>query len=181
MSERGFTLLEVLVAAAVLCVILLGAGTFYLSAVRFDKENSAQTFLQRQATIIKDEMARQIQAGSLASLATGCGGGTATNSVRITQQPSGDVYCFHQDDTGTGLLEDRPGSGQWNLLSGTLATLSTTTGPCPEQGGFCPKLVQDGSGNTAGVAITFRLRFQIPETNSYQTMTFSTTLTPRNP
>lgn len=178
MSERGFTLLEVLVAAAVLCVILLGAGTFYLSAVRFDKQNSAQTFLQRQATIIKDEMARQIQAGTLASLATGCGGGTATTSVQITQ-PSGDVYCFHQDGTGTRLLEDRPG-GQWDLLSGTLATLSTTTGPCPESGGFCVTPVKDGGGNTAGVAITFRLRFQIPETDSYQTMTFTTTITPRN-
>ena len=192
MSERGFSLLELLVAATAVSVILFGTGTLFMTFVRFGQENSAQTFLQRQATIIKDEMAKQIQAGSLLSLATGCGG--VVDSVQVTNanesNPSAPTgcgaatpptcnYCFRSD--GTTLLEDRPGGGQWDLLTGAPTTLTTTTGACPDSGGFCPTLVLDTTGNAVAVAITFRLRYRYPFTDSLQTMSFTTTITPRNP
>ena len=86
---------------------------------------------------------------------------------------------------GTGLLEDRAGAGTWNLLSGAPATLTTTTGSCTgasPTGGFCPSPVTDNAAppNTVGAAITLRLRFRIPETDSFQAMTFTTTIAARN-
>jgi prepilin-type N-terminal cleavage/methylation domain-containing protein len=49
MSIRGFTLLEVLLAASILAVVMVGLGSFYLSTVRFEHQDRAQVSLQRQA------------------------------------------------------------------------------------------------------------------------------------
>jgi len=185
MSQRGFTLLEVLVAAAALSIVLLGASSLFVAAVRFEQENSAEIFLQRQATMIKDEMARQIQEGSLASLAVPCAGGVA-NSLQVTNARG--TYCFHRANDATGaatrFVEDRPdgGGGTWDLLSGAAATLSVATGDCfPGSGGFCPAVILDAAGQKVGAVIELRLRYRYPETSAFQTMTFKTTITPRNP
>jgi len=193
MSERGFTLVEVLVAAAAIVIVLLGVGTFYLSSVRFEEENGAQIALQRQATIVMDELRKQVEractdpaALGCTPLVTGCGGVTDSLQVTIsaaTTPPNGDVYCFKRDATpnGTRLLVDRPGGGTWDLLSGAPATLTTTTGACPDAGGFCPTLlIHNATGRTLGAVITLRLRYGVPETNSFQTMTFTTTIAARN-
>lgn len=195
MSERGFTLLEVLLASAVLAIVLLGAGGFYLLTVRVGSENTAQTSLQRQATLIIDEAARQIAPATLLEYPVTCG--ADTNALRATNGCG--TFCFHRDSaTGTQLLEDRnlngscpgqtAGTGTMNLLAGALiqargsaGLLSTVNTACSATtGGFCPSLViHSGSNCVVGAAITFRLRFQIPETGSYQTMTFSSTIAGR--
>jgi hypothetical protein len=111
------------------------------------------------------------------------------NSLQVTN--AGGVYCFRRDSsTGTQFLEDRPGGGQWDLLSGAPVTLSTVAGAtldasnfCGPTAGFCPGRTGvapglDPQGKTAFV--TLRLRFQIPESNGYQTMTFTTSIARRN-
>jgi len=197
LSERGFTILEVLVAAAALSLVLLGMSLFYTTLTRFELENNSQTYLQRQATLIEDEMRRQIEEATATSMAVPCsGGGLSADSLEVTN--SRGTYCFRRDaasTTATGLLEDRPdgGGGTWNLLSGTLATLTTTTGTCPalvagacpspmpaSSGGFCPCLLKDNGGAIVGAAMTFRLSARLPGTDSFQTMTFTTTIAARN-
>ena len=197
MSQRGFTLVEVVVAAAALSIVLLGVGTFYLSSIRIEEENTAQTFLQRQATIVMDEMRKQVERACTdlavpgspcptappAPLVLGCGGVPDSLQVSVPAPGGIEVYCFKRDSSpnGTRLLVDRPGGNQWNLLSGAPATLTTTTGTCPDAGGFCPTLiVNNNTAKTLGAAITLRLRYRIPETSSFQTMTFTTTLAARN-
>ncbi len=193
MSERGFTVVEIVVAAAALSIVLLGGGTFYLSSIRIEEENTAQTYLQRQATIVLDEMRKQVERACTDSTAStcptaplviGCGGVPDSLQVSVPLAAGGiEVYCFKRDASpnGTRLLVDRPGGGQWDLLSGAPATLTTTTGACPNAGGFCPTLlVNNNTGKTLGAAITLRLRYQIPETSSFQTMTFTTTIGARN-
>ena len=190
MSERGFTVLETLLAAAVLGFVMLGVGLFYVSSVRMEQENNAQIYLQRQATLIINEMTKQIGEATASSIVIPCSGGGTPDSIEVTN--SRGTYCFHRDGAGSGLLEDRPG-GQWDLLRlGSPARLTTTTGACPDEGGFCPTLVVDNnkpspcggpsqpSCNRVGAAITFRLRFQLPESSGYQTMTFTTTIAARN-
>jgi len=206
MSERGFTILELLVATGALSLVLLGMSVFYTVLTRFELENSSQIYLQRQATLVEEEMRRQIEEATAAisgppavasTLVMPCpGAGLSADSLQVTN--SRGTYCFRRDAAGsdaTGLLEDRPdgGGGTWDLLSGAPATLTTTTGACPalvagactnpiptSSGGFCPCLLQDNVGNTVGAAITYRLRFRYPGTNSFQTMTFTTTIAARN-
>lgn len=197
MNARGFTLLELLLASTVLAGILLGAGWFYLTAKRFELENRAQVSLQRQATLIMDELSKQIQPGTAgksgppvvaSTIVIPCTTSGDPNSLQVTRARSASdppswpdpvVLCFRGTGDATGLLEDRPG-GTWNLLTGAPATLSLTTGACPDSGGFCPTLVTDNGGNTIGAAITFRLRYRSPESNAFQTMTFTTTIAARN-
>jgi prepilin-type N-terminal cleavage/methylation domain-containing protein len=181
MSERGFTILELLLAVALLGIVMFGVGAFYFATARVDHDNTAQTFLQRQATLIFDEMTKQIGEATIStdpsSLLIPCPGGVA-DSLQVKN--SRGTYCFHRDGAGTGVFQTSPGGGEWDLLKGPPAKLTTTTGACPAAGGFCPTILATNGGVTVGAAITLRLRFQLPGTTGYQTMTFNTTIAARN-
>ena len=195
MSERGFALLELLVASAAGVIVLLGVGAYYLTTVRFGNEGTAQISLQRQASMVIDEAARQIAPATLLEYPVACGGDA--NGLRATN--SCGTFCFHRESaTGSQLLEDRTlngtcpnqtaSTGTMNLLAGALiqaggsaGLLSTVDTACSAStGGFCPSLVRhNGTNCVVGTALTFRLRFQHPGTSSYETMTFSTTIAGR--
>jgi type II secretory pathway pseudopilin PulG len=194
MNARGFTILETLLAGAVLALMLLGVSGFYLTTIRYGNQDAALVSLQRQATFVVDEMARQIAPATALSLVT-CG--ADPNGLRATN--SCGTFCFHRDSTtGTQLLEDRvlngtcpghtAGSGTMNLLAGALipasgqaGVLTTVNTACSATGGgFCPSLiVHTGSTCVVGAAVTFRLRAQLPMSSSYQVMTFSTSIAGR--
>ena len=195
MSTRGFTLLEVIVAAAVLAVVMVSLGSFYLSTVRFANQDSAQVSLQRQASFIIDELARQIAPATLLEYPVSCGGDP--NGLRATNTCG--TFCFHRDTaTLTQIREERTlngtcpnqaaSAGTMDLLSGALipaqgaaALLSTVNTACgANNGGFCPSLIRhNGTNCVIGAAVTFRLRAQLPESPSYQVMTFSTSIAGR--
>src|SRR3989442_8721787 len=59
MRERGSSLLEVLVAAAIGAGIVLGLTTFFLMTLRLGKDMDAQAALQRQGTAIAEELGRR--------------------------------------------------------------------------------------------------------------------------
>ena len=155
MNDRGLTLIELLVALVIGSFVLLGASGFYLSTVRFTKQSNSQAYLQRQAAQVVDELTRQIRPAT--ALARGTCSADA-NSLRVTN--SSGVYCFYK--SGNQLLEDRPGGGTSNLLSGSLESLTGNS--------FTTTL---SSGTKATIT------FQIQDT--YQnSMTFSTDVSKRN-
>jgi len=95
MNQRGFTLMEVLLAALIGAVVLLGIGSFYISMVNAYKRGNDQALLQRQATMIQDELARQILPAY--GVASGpCGGGTTTTDSLLVNLPDGKLRCFFQ-------------------------------------------------------------------------------------
>jgi prepilin-type N-terminal cleavage/methylation domain-containing protein len=164
-SERGFSLVELLVAAAIGSVVMLGLSGFYLSALRFNAESSAQTYLQRQGALVLDEMARQIRPATAIVIAT-CSGDA--NSLRITNAAPGggtQTVCFHRN--GSRLLEDLPG-GTRDLLSGSPAPLTATA--------------FSASINGTAVAVSFQLRDQTftAYDRSRDQLSFATTFTKRN-
>lgn len=194
MTRRGFTLLEVVLAAAVLAIVMLGAGSFYLSTLRTANEDTAQVSLQRQASFVIDELARQIAPASLLEYPVTCNGDP--NGLRATN--SCGTFCFRRGGAGSQLLEDRTlngtcpnqtaSAGTMDLLSGALVgargaagSLSTVDTACgADTGGFCPSLIRhNGSNCVIGAAVTFRLRAQLPQSPGYQVMTFSTSIAGR--
>jgi prepilin-type N-terminal cleavage/methylation domain-containing protein len=195
-SERGFTLIELLVASAAFAIVMLGMSSFYLLTVRVANEDTALTSIQHQATLVIDEMARQVGPATALEFPVACG--ADANGLRVTN--SCGTFCFHRDGaTGTQILEDRTlngtcpnnvaGAATANLLSGALVPargtaglLSTVNEACgATTGGLCPSLVRhNGTNCLVGAAVTFRVRSQLPGTSSYQTMTFSSTFAGRN-
>jgi type II secretory pathway pseudopilin PulG len=198
MTERGFTILEVILTGAIVAMVMVGLGTFYLSTVQFSNENAAQTALQRQASFIVDEMARQIAPATLLEYPVACGGDP--NGLRATN--SCGTFCFFRGVPNgsalTAILETRTLNGTCpnhtsstatvNLLSGALvsakgdpgllSTLPTSTACAANgaNGGFCPDLIRRGDGCIAGAVVWFRLRYQVPESQDFQLMTFSTSV-----
>ncbi|MBI4529746.1 MAG: prepilin-type N-terminal cleavage/methylation domain-containing protein [Deltaproteobacteria bacterium] len=162
MDDRGFTLIEVLVASVIGAVVLLGISNFYLSTLRLGDQSSSQTFLQRQASFIIEEMARQTRPACDLALNSGC---PATPSLRVTQPGAtgcdGPSYCFYR--SGDQLRELRIlDSSEFNLLNGSPVPLAVTT--------FTAELP---SAPTA--RITFELR-----DNFSNSMKFGTAFSSRN-
>ncbi len=123
MNNRGLGLLELLVTTLVGVVILLGISSFYLATVRFYEQSSSQTFLQRQGTLIIDEMTRRIRFanGLIQDPPSDC---PATPSLKVTQPSVTGFYCFYQ--SGDQLLERLPDGTDFNLLRGSPAPLTVS-------------------------------------------------------
>jgi type II secretory pathway pseudopilin PulG len=170
MGSRGFTLIDLLVGLSVGAIILLGMSSIYVFATRTGIENDSQAFLQRQASLIMDEMGRRIREATSVettpalTLAT-CSG--VANSLQVTQS-DGTVYCYRSDSSfirdhcapdGGGNPQPSCVPDTWPLLSGAPVTLTN--------GG-------------KGATISFQLRYHIPESQGFQTMTFTSDFTRRN-
>jgi prepilin-type N-terminal cleavage/methylation domain-containing protein len=158
MDDRGFTLLELLVAGAIGSVVLLGIGGYYLSTLRFYDQSSSQAFLQRQASLAIEEMARQIRPANALTRGV-CN--ADPNALQVTNSLG--VFCFYRN--GSQLSEDRPG-GTANLLSGSPVPLTVTS--------FTSLLTPASSGATRAT-----ISFQLSD-NVQNSMTFQTDLSRRN-
>ena len=169
MNERGYTMLEFLISTALGGVTLLGLSGFYLSSLRFNDESGSRTYLQRQGTMVLEEMARQIRPASLLS-APPCTPGSA-NSLQVTNTSG--TFTFRQ--SGSQFLEDLPGgTGTRNLLSTSLSPLTVT----PDS--FCPVVVSGSGVPDTAVIITFQLKDQTSYDTPHNLLTFKTTLAKRN-
>src|SRR5437867_11215269 len=59
MRQRGASLLEVLVAAAIGAVVAIALGNFFLTTLRLGRDMDAQAALQRQGSAIAEEIGRR--------------------------------------------------------------------------------------------------------------------------
>ena len=90
MNQRGTTLLEMVIFSVVASIILLAIGSLYTNSLIYYSQGSAQTFMQRQATMIQEEFARQILPAT--TIPTwGCGPGAAGFAAKRTS----DYLCFY--------------------------------------------------------------------------------------
>ena len=192
MNERGITLLESIIAMVIGSVVLLGIGSFYVATARFSRQDNAQIALQRQGTLIIEEMARQIRPATALNQGTGLCAGGDTNSLKATNS-LGD-FCFYRASTcsqttkpcsttadcpqgnicfsnSKQLLEDRPGGGTENLLRGSLVPLTVSSFVTSLGSAVCP----DGTSGCQIATITLQL-----QDNAQNSMTFKTTLGRRN-
>ena len=153
MNQRGFTLMEVLLAALIGAVVLLGIGSFYISMVNAYKQGNDQALVQRQATMIQDELARRILPAY--QVATGpCGGGTTTTDSLLVTLPDNKFLCFYQE--GEQMFECDVLAPTVNNLcaQGTKRNLLNGSPTLLPAGG----LVFQREAGGSSVAITFQLQ-----------------------
>ena len=133
MSERGVTILELLIALALGSVILLAGSALYRAVAVSYSLNDAQAYLQDQAALVVGELTRQVEAASLIAVTNGvdsvpltCPNGEA-NTLYVFQS-NGSVYCFYSSN-GQFMQYRAPaggGTGAWNMLSGSPQPLQLT-------------------------------------------------------
>jgi prepilin-type N-terminal cleavage/methylation domain-containing protein len=153
MSRRGFTLVELLLASALGAVVLLSLGSFFLSMIKAYSHGNDQVFLQRQATLIQDELARQILPAS--HVATGpCAGGTAATNSLLASFSSGTHRCFYQQGDEMFECEIANPTNPNSCVQGT--TRNLVKGP-PTSLRASNVVFQREAGGSA-VAITFELQ-----------------------
>lgn len=85
-ETAGFTLAELLVAAAIFVIVALALGTLYVSTMRAFDFSSAQAFVQRQGSLIQEEMMRQMGA-AMAVQVMACGPSGASPSLLYQTTP----------------------------------------------------------------------------------------------
>ena len=177
MNERGFTLVELLIALALGVVVLLGVGTLYRTVAWSSKGDNAQANLQTQATIVVDELRRQVEAASTIErcfsgsdcIADTCNGVT---DFLYVAQPGGSIYCFYK--ASGQLMEYREpvgggSSGAWNLLSGSLAPLIVTQFD-----------LDDTTSSVANVSFQLQAVDSLGGSSAAPTMTFTVAIAKRN-
>jgi hypothetical protein len=90
MSARGTTLVELVVFTMLGVIILLSIGSFYLSAIVSYDQGSVQASVQRQGTLLQQELARQILP-AISVRPWGCGPG----GVGLAVQRPADFICLY--------------------------------------------------------------------------------------
>lgn len=197
-NQRGFTLVELLVASAAAGILALGLASVYLLTTVSMVDADAQAALQSQGTLVLNEIAQRVQSATNLSSATACGGQAAT-SVQLTgpdpANPGGTTtYCYYAGSNGE--LYQCKGSSTtcWNLLAGSLKTvklLQQTAPPdplCPgaiAAGDYCLQMPCIGtctpavSGTRVDVVFSIFDRYFVDRANfpDRYKVSFSTTLT----
>lgn len=94
-DAHGLTLVELLVAAAIFIFVAFGMGSLYLSAKRGFDFGSAEAFVQRQGTLVQEELARHILRATLLQVAQCRPNGSVTIAAgesiiyqRLVQDPT---------------------------------------------------------------------------------------------
>lgn len=143
-SQRGFTLVELMVASAIGVIVLLGSMSMYLATTRAFAQSSSQVVLQRQGTLAVQQIAQQLRRAS--TLGTACApAGTTGRSLLVTinntvpaSLADAGTYCYYAgsgtNGAAAGALCERftpvggvAGSCR-DLLAGPQAALVRQTG-----------------------------------------------------
>src|SRR5437879_13757890 len=142
MRQRGYTLLEVLVAAAIGAAVAVGLSGFFMATLRFGKDTDAQVALQRQGTAIAEELGRRLRQAdgspkiedpAAPPLITSCLRLSTSDLVLVIGNPDGSATCMYRDTSAPPLVvrctrptPTDPCEPVANLLSGSLVPLSAT-------------------------------------------------------
>jgi hypothetical protein len=165
-DQRGLSLVELLVAAVLTTVVAGGLFSAYVATTRSFGESSAQAALQRQGTLVLEEIGRQVR-GAVEPNLDSCDGDADCIEQKLAGRPrhalsidtcngtpdslwvrtaaetaAGDI-CYYARAADGALCEVRGGTCR-NLLAGglkTIALLQQPAGPDPR----CPSFVPAGT------------------------------------
>ena len=116
-DQRGLSLLELLIAAALATVVAGALFSAYVATARSFGESGAQAALQRQGALVLEEIGRHVRdAGGKTPLAIGSCNGVAGSLLVSTA--AGDSVCFYA--RADGALCEARGTACRNLLAGGL-------------------------------------------------------------
>jgi len=185
-NQRGLSLVELLVGVAAAVAVLGGIWSFYVATTRALVESTGQAALQRQGSLVLDEIAHQVRRaiGPNAIVSPVICKGIA-NSVQINVPPPPPAsICYYGGARGE-LCEIRDGGACGNLLNTGLTNivLMTQTDPadprCPAEvpvNAPCFRL-KPNDFNPRQIDVAFAIRDADRDSTGAGGMAFSISLT----
>jgi type II secretory pathway pseudopilin PulG len=186
-DQRGLSLVELLVAAVLTTVVAGGLFSAYVATTRSFGESNAQAALQRQGTLVLEEIGRQVRGAIEPNppLITGvhalsveiCNG--YPDSLRV-RTAAGNICYYARAD---GALCEYRGITCRNLLAGGLKTIALLRQSAPPDK-RCPSGLPVGApcfvsnlGSPTQVDLAFAIRDDDGDLDGVNVMAFSISLT----
>lgn len=160
-NERGFGLVELLVTVLLTGVVVLGLGSLYIATTRAFGESNSQAALQRQGTLVLEELGRRVRSATAVTTTT-CN----THAISLNATASGGgSHCYYVGSNGELCQYD--GTTCRNLLTGSLR---------PHVPGS--QAVLTATSITANIPVTNQANVAFTITDGLNnSMTFNTSLT----
>ena len=98
-DARGISLLEILVTTFIFVIVLSAAGSLYLTSRRAFDFGVSQAYVQRQGTLIQEQIARWAK-NSTGVQVVECGGNTTPGRSLAIEEASGTRRCIYQNPEG---------------------------------------------------------------------------------
>lgn len=123
-DARGISLVEILITAFISVIVLSAVGTLYVTSRQAFDFGVSQAYVQRQGTLIQEQIARWAKSSTTVQVVQCGGNATAGRSLAI-EDANGTIRCIFQnpeaDDTDADLFVCNIGS--WNAgCTGGLAS-----------------------------------------------------------
>jgi prepilin-type N-terminal cleavage/methylation domain-containing protein len=177
-GQRGFTLLELLIASVIFVLISLAVGAVYISAVRGIEQASTQGFVQRQGTRIQEVLADHLSS-AVALYGGSCGPvGTSASFIfqkTVTSRLHPCTFCCLYEFQDTALGDVSPQLYLCSITSLTTTTCASGTAAnllagTPEgrnlrvSGTAFTQVFQIGSSASIVVSPAVNIRFELRDT-----------------
>ena len=94
-DARGFSIVEMLIASFISVIVLSAAGSLYLSSKKAFDYGSSQAYVQRQGTLIQEQIARWAK-NSVTVQRVLCGGNATAGRSLAIQDANGTIRCIYQ-------------------------------------------------------------------------------------
>ena len=124
-DRRGFSMLELLLAATIFAVVAAALTGVFLSTQQAFDRSASQAYVQRQATLIQERIVRLAQ-NAVAVQVLDCGPNGATNGTALVLlDANGTVRCVYQSTTSADTDGDLMLCQLASFASGTACTGGT--------------------------------------------------------
>jgi prepilin-type N-terminal cleavage/methylation domain-containing protein len=138
-NARGFSMVEMLITSLISVIVISAAGSLYLTSKKAFDYGSSQAYVQRQGTLIQEQIARWAK-NSVTVQQVLCGGNTTAGRSLAIADANGTIRCIYQspetDDTDADLFVCQviswnaacTGGTNYNMLNVTPSEVSVGLG-----------------------------------------------------
>jgi len=129
-DARGFSLVEILITAFVSVIVLSAVGSLYVTSRRAFDFGVSQAYVQRQGTLLQEQIARWAKSSTGVQV-TLCGGNTTAGRSLAMADANGTMRCIYQNpegaDTDAGLFRCQIGDWTAGCTGGLTSNMLNVT------------------------------------------------------
>jgi len=130
-DARGVSLVEILITAFVSVIVLSAVGSLYVTSRRAFDFGVSQAYVQRQGTLIQEQIARWAKSSTGVQVAL-CGGNTTAGRSLAMAEANGTMRCIYQNpegaDTDADLFMCQIGDWTAGCMGGLATNMLALTG-----------------------------------------------------